>query len=253
MACHRQPAASGFTVIVPKRFAPSKAAARSGPRRIAKIPGIGYLSPIDPCDSPRKRAPMSEFLSETEGCDLLARLFRARGYAIARNLVFREYGVEFHVDGWDAKKRVGFEFLSSEDDDHDDLSLSEYQTLGAAQQRGELALFIIDEVEPLSAADLALQANEFLDEVDDALKARRMAGAGRKPAAIKKKPGVTKKVAPKKKAPARKKSTTKKLSTSTGTKASVKKASVKKASVKKATIKKATKKKSAAKKVARKR
>jgi hypothetical protein len=136
---------------------------------------------------------MSEFLSETEGCDLLARLFRARGYAIARNLVFREYGVEFHVDGWDAKKRVGFEFLSSEDDDHDDLSLSEYQTLGAAQQRGELALFIIDEVEPLSAADLALQANEFLDEVDDALKARRMAGAGRKRTAIKKKPCASEK------------------------------------------------------------
>ena len=181
---------------------------------------------------------MSEFLSETEGCDLLARLFRARGYVIARNLVFREYGVEFHVDGWDAKKRVGFEFLSSEDDDHDDLSLSEYQTLGAAQQRGELALFIIDEVEPLSAADLALQANEFLDEVDDALKARRMAGTGRKRTAIKKKPApIKKKATPKKKALARKKSTSKKLSTSTGKKAT----------------KKATKKKSAAKKVARKR
>ena len=198
---------------------------------------------------------MSEFLSETEGCDLLTRLFRARGYAIERNLLFREYGVEFHVDGWDAKKRVGFEFLSSEDDDHDDLSLSEYQALGVAQQRGELALFIIDEVEPLSAADLALQANEFLDEVADALQAQRMAGAGRKRAAIKKKPatgkasagktasagkkkGVTKKVAPKKKALARKKSTTKKLSASAG---------------KKATVKKATKKKSAAKKAARKR
>ena len=194
---------------------------------------------------------MSEFLSETEGCDLLARLFRARGYAIERNLLFREYGVEFHVDGWDAKKRVGFEFLSSEDDDHDDLSLSEYQALGTAQQRGELALFIIDEVEPLSAVDLALQANEFLDEVAEALQARRMAGAGagRKRAAIKKKPatgkasagkkkGVTKKAAPKKKALARKKTTTKKLSTSSGTKAAVKKA---------------TKKKSAAKKVARKR
>ena len=198
---------------------------------------------------------MSEFLSETEGCDLLARLFRARGYSIERNLVFREYGVEFHVDGWDAKQRVGFEFLSSEDDDHDDLTLSEYQTLAAAQQRGELALFVIDEVEPLSAADLALQANEFLDEVDDALQARRMAGAGRKRAAIKKKPatgkasagktasagkkkGVTKKAAPKKKALARKKSTTKKLSTPTATKAAVKKV---------------TKKKTAAKKTARKR
>ncbi len=135
---------------------------------------------------------MSEFLSETEGCDLLARLFRARGYAIARNMLFREYGVEFHVDGWDAKARVGFEFLSSEDDDHDDLTLSEYQTLAAAEQRGELALFVIDEVEPLSAADLALQANEFLDEVAEAEQARRNAGPARKRAAIKKKPAPRK-------------------------------------------------------------
>ena len=135
---------------------------------------------------------MSEFLSETEGCDLLARLFRARGYTIERNLLFREYGVEFHVDGWDAKARVGFEFLSSEDDDHDDLNLSEYQTLAAAQQRGELALFIIDEVEPLSNADLALQATEFLDEVADALRTRRSAGPARKRAALKKKPAAAK-------------------------------------------------------------
>jgi hypothetical protein len=132
---------------------------------------------------------MSEFLSEIEGCDLLARLFRARGYAIERNLLFREYGVEFHVDGWDAKQRVGFEFLSSEDDDHDDLTLSEYQTLATAQQRGELALFIIDEVEPLSAADLALQANDFLDEVADARRSRRTAGPARKQAAKKEEAG----------------------------------------------------------------
>ena len=101
---------------------------------------------------------------------------------IARNLLFREYGVEFHIDGWDAKARVGFEFLSSEDDDHDDLNLAEYQTLAAAQQRGELALFIIDEVEPLSAADLALQANDFLDEVAEARQTRPLAAPRRKKA-----------------------------------------------------------------------
>jgi len=176
---------------------------------------------------------MSEFLSETEGCDLLARLFRARGYAIARNMLFREYGVEFHVDGWDAKKRVGFEFLSSEDDDHDDLNLSEYQTLAAAQQRGELALFIIDEVEPLSAADLALQANEFLDEAAEAERTRRSDGPTRKRAALKKKPAagkasavkkkvVAKKAAAKKKTQAARKSA-KKRPASAGTKRAVKK------------------------------
>jgi hypothetical protein len=124
---------------------------------------------------------MFDSLSEAAGCDLLAKVFRARGYTIARNLQFREYGVEFHVDGWDAKARVGFEYLSSEDDDHDDLSVVEYQALMEQQRRGELSLFVIDEVEPISAADLEEQANEFLDEVEAA---RRSAG-GRKAAAKK--------------------------------------------------------------------
>lgn len=111
---------------------------------------------------------MSDTLSETKACELLARLFRARGYAIARNIMFREYGVTFHIDGWDAKNRVGFEFLTSEDDDHDDLTLDEYKTLMTAQQRGDLSLLIMDEVEPLSEADLTATAHEFLDEVAEA-------------------------------------------------------------------------------------
>jgi len=139
---------------------------------------------------------MTDILSETTACDLLARLFKKRGYAIMRNLVFREYGVSFHIDGWDARKRVGFEFLTSEDDDHDDLSLAEYQTLMAAQQRGELALFILDEVEPLSAADLTETANAFLDEVEAAASTPRRKGqSAAKPAAKK---AASKKTAPKK-------------------------------------------------------
>ena len=120
---------------------------------------------------------MFDSLSEAAGCDLLVKVFRARGYTIARNLQFREYGVEFHVDGWDPKARVGFEYLTSEDDDHDDLSLVEYQALMDQQRRGELSLFVIDEVEPVSAADLEEQANEFLDEVEAARAARRSAGS----------------------------------------------------------------------------
>ena len=119
---------------------------------------------------------MADTLTEMQGCDLLARLFSKRGYAIERNVMFREYGVEFHIDGWDPRARVGFEFLTSEDDDHIDLTLEEYNELTAAQRRGELALFIIDEVEPLAAEDLAAEAHEFLDEVADAIHARLKAG-----------------------------------------------------------------------------
>ncbi|MFM1903254.1 MAG: hypothetical protein RLZZ440_1154 [Planctomycetota bacterium] len=122
-----------------------------------------------------------DLLSETRACDLLARLFRGRGYKVARNIPFREFGVSFHIDGWDAKARVGFEFLTSEDDDHDDLTLEEYKTLMDAQQRGELALFIIDEVEPMSVEDLTYTVNEFLDEVAEAARGmRRAKAAGRK-------------------------------------------------------------------------
>jgi hypothetical protein len=157
---------------------------------------------------------MSEQISETRACDLLAQVFKARGYAIKRNLDFHEYGVSFHIDGWDAKARVGFEFLSSEDDDHDDLTLKEYQTLMDAQQRGELAIFVIDEVEPLSSVDLLAEADDFLDEVEAAIAARSDRGrvpparrsakprpAGRHAAAAKKtaakKPAATKPAAKK--------------------------------------------------------
>lgn len=124
---------------------------------------------------------MSDPLSEIEGCDLLARLFRARGYACQRNVRFREYGVEFDIDGWDARARVGFEYLTSEDEDHDDLSLVEYKALMDEARRGGLSLFVIDEVEPISAADLEEKANEFLDEVAAARTTRR----SRRPAAKK--------------------------------------------------------------------
>jgi len=50
------------------------------------------------------------------------------------------------------------------------------------QRRGELPLFVLDEVEPVSAADLEEQANEFLDEVEAARAARRSAGGRKAPA-----------------------------------------------------------------------
>ena len=178
---------------------------------------------------------MSETLSEFEGCTHLTRLFRRRGYIIERNVMFREYGVEFHIDGWDKKARVGFEFLTSEDDDHDDLDLEEYKALSDAQQRGELAVFIIDEVEPVSTEALIEEANEFLDEVElnRPLRKARTASTKKKKASKKK---ATKKAAKKKVKKKSKKAAGKK-------KGNKKKAAKKKASKKKAKASKKAKKK----------
>lgn len=181
---------------------------------------------------------MSETLSEFEGCTLLARLFRRRGYTIERNVMFREYGVEFHIDGWDRRARVGFEFLTSEDDDHDDLSLEEYKALGDAQLRGELAVFIIDEVEPVSPADLLAEASEFLDEVE-ANRPRRRRSVTRSGKKVAKKRSTTKKAAKKKtirkavKKATKKKGATKKTTGRKPAKKTVKK-TVKKAAKKQA-------------------
>jgi hypothetical protein len=185
---------------------------------------------------------MDDTINETEGCDLLARLFTKRGYAIQRNTQFREYGVEFHIDGWDPQARVGFEFLTSEDEDHDDLTLSEYKQIVAAQRRGELAVFIIDEVEPVSAQALAAEAHEFLDEVADAAHARLMAAGRRKPMGKKKggaKQAATKKAAAKH-APARPTAAKKPVAAKASAKRPAKKVVVKKAAKK--AVKKAAKK-----------
>jgi hypothetical protein len=129
----------------------------------------------------------SDTLSESAACALLARLFRGRGYAIRRDVRFEENGVSFDIDGWDAKARVGFEFLSSEQEDHDDLTLREFEALKAAEQRRELAVFVIDEVESLSAADLTAEARSFLSEVAarPPLRRRPTKPAAKKPAAKK--------------------------------------------------------------------
>lgn len=158
---------------------------------------------------------MSETLSEFEGCTHLTRLFRRRGYVIERNVMFREYGVEFHIDGWDKKARVGFEFLTSEDDDHDDLDLEEYKALSDAQQRGELAVFIIDEVEPVSTEALIEEANEFLDEVELNSPLRKARTASSKKTKVKKKKKNTKKAAKKKVQKKAKKATVKKKTSKT--------------------------------------
>ena len=176
---------------------------------------------------------MTETLSEFEGCTHLTRLFRRRGYVIERNVMFREYGVEFHIDGWDKKARVGFEFLTSEDDDHDDLDLEEYKALSDAQQRGELAVFIIDEVEPVSTQALIEEANEFLDEVEQNQPLRKSKKT------TSKKKSVNKKRKPAKKS---KKKATKKKTNTVAKKKTAKKKTVKKTK-KKPVRKKAVKKK----------
>jgi hypothetical protein len=113
-------------------------------------------------------------LDEAQGCEVLARVFAARGFRVARDVAFCEGGVQFVADGWDAETRVGFEYLTHAAGDHLDLRPEELAELEARMQRGELFFFVIDETDVGSEADLAWAAERFLDEVK-----RRQAGGAR--------------------------------------------------------------------------
>jgi hypothetical protein len=113
-------------------------------------------------------------LSEAEGCEILLRLFKGRGFTLARNAPFDEEGVTFVADGWDAWARVGFEYMTHEADDHADLPAKQIAILRERTKKGELFFFIVDESAVRDEAQLTQAATEFLDRVEK----RRAAGEG---------------------------------------------------------------------------
>ncbi|MCP4503183.1 MAG: hypothetical protein GY822_24870 [Deltaproteobacteria bacterium] len=105
-------------------------------------------------------------LTEKEGCALLKALFEKRGYAIVENVDFKEADVSFNCDGWDAEKRVGFEYMTLQERDHEDLDPDELLRINEWISEGKLFLFIVDETEVESAEELVEAAVRFLDEVE---------------------------------------------------------------------------------------
>lgn len=113
-------------------------------------------------------------LSEEEGCAVLKRVFEERGFAISERFPFEEEGVAFNADGWDPAARVGYEYMSRSDGDHEDLDPDELAVLGGWMEEGRLFLFVIDETDIDDADELAAAARAFLDEVER----RRARGGG---------------------------------------------------------------------------
>ena len=105
-------------------------------------------------------------LLEEEGCRILADVFAKRGFPVVRDIPFVEAGVSFDIDGWNAERRVGFEYRTSEAGDKDDLTLDELGLLAERMEAGELFIFVIDDTSIESADDLRAYAEAFLDEVE---------------------------------------------------------------------------------------
>ena len=104
-------------------------------------------------------------LSEAEGCAVLQRVFEAHGYAIELDVPFSEGPVAFSCDGWDAQARVGFEYMTEEAGDHEQLDAEALEQIAKWVQAGQLYLFIVDEADVKDEAELVDAATLFLQRV----------------------------------------------------------------------------------------
>lgn len=111
-------------------------------------------------------------IREEDGCRILKAAFERRGFQIVEDFPFRESDVAFNVDGWDPEARVGYEFMTTADADHEDLQPDELLRLHEWVKAGKLFLFIVDETDIEGEEELLAAADAFLDEVE----ARRAQG-----------------------------------------------------------------------------
>jgi hypothetical protein len=104
-------------------------------------------------------------MEERAACALLRARFEAAGFHIEENQVFDEAGIKFEIDGFDAERRVGYEYLTGEAGDGWDVGDDVIAELEVRKQRGELFVLIVDEREAPDAEALGERADAFLDEL----------------------------------------------------------------------------------------
>ena len=115
-------------------------------------------------------------LSESQGCAVLKESFEAAGYDIRDGYDFAEGVIRFQIDGFDPSQRVGFEYITTEAGDRNELSPKTIAAVEQGIQEGALYLLLVDEYEVETAEELQQYARRFLDMVADC---RRKSGTPR--------------------------------------------------------------------------
>lgn len=106
-------------------------------------------------------------VEERTACAQLKRRFEAAGFQIEENQLFDEDGVRFEIDGFDAKRRVGYEYVTEEAGDGWDVDADVIAALAERKKRGDLHVLLIDEADAPDAATLDAAIDEFLKTLPD--------------------------------------------------------------------------------------
>lgn len=104
-------------------------------------------------------------VEERAACAQLKRRFEAAGFRIKENQTFKEDGVWFEMDGFDAARRVGYEYVTAEAGDGWDVDGEVIAALTERRKRGELHVLVVDEADAPDAASLDQAIDAFLAEL----------------------------------------------------------------------------------------
>jgi len=146
-------------------------------------------------------------MDERTACAWLKSRFEAAGLQIEQNLWFEAAGVRFEIDGYDAGRRVGYEYVTQEAGDSWDVDADVIARLAALRDSDAYFILVVSETEAPDLATLQVKAEAFLAGLppvrDSSATARpKPAKAAIKPAAKKpaaKKPAAKKPAAKKQK------------------------------------------------------
>jgi hypothetical protein len=101
---------------------------------------------------------------EAEGRAVLRRCFEARGLTVTEDHRLHDEGVAMTLDGYDASRRLGYEFITTLAGDREEVTADVVAELERRMAAGAIAVFLVDEHEVDDELALEAAANRFLDE-----------------------------------------------------------------------------------------
>lgn len=104
-------------------------------------------------------------MDERKAATLLKQRFEAAGFTITENVALDEEGLSFEVDGFDASRRVGYEYVSRESGDGWDVDEDVIAALAERHAAGELSILVVDEHDAPDEVSLGRAADTFLADL----------------------------------------------------------------------------------------
>jgi hypothetical protein len=103
-------------------------------------------------------------MTEAEGCLLLREAFERAGYSIVPNASVNLGSLLVELDGWDAARRVGFEYITTEACDRHQFTPDTIAGIEALNAAGAAAILLVDEAD-VDAKGLQRAAAAFLQRL----------------------------------------------------------------------------------------